>query len=222
MPAPLRLIKPGAMFRRYAQPGAIGDFHERASHPDPSDPARPAYPGGVRHQHHPDQGRNRQGPVGRGAEPVPAPRRPDPQSGRHREGLCGPGELGADRGVAGQSRRHAGQVRRQRHHRPSRLPEIPGRPEQPVPGPGPVPGAAGAVSGAEIQRQFHGPAEPAGGHRKPRDHRAARLQSGGPRLQHHAQNLPLDPLGQNRLRLVQAHATVRSRLDGPGCADGEF
>ncbi len=59
--------------------------------------------------------------MGRGADPVPAPSRPNPQPGRHRAGLRAAGARGADRGDPGASERHPGQGRRLDPDRPGRL-----------------------------------------------------------------------------------------------------
>jgi hypothetical protein len=42
----------------------------------------------LRLQRVPGQGRGHQGRLGRSGQPVPAPRRPDPEPGQHRQGLC--------------------------------------------------------------------------------------------------------------------------------------
>ena len=79
------------------------------------------------------------------------------------------------------------------------------------------------LSGPEVEPELPGPAEPARGHREPHRHRPARLQRGGPRLQHHAADLPAGVLGQD-------HATRRSKpmqlfsatRVGPDRADGQL
>ena len=55
----------------------------------------------LRRQQRADAGGEGQGELGRGAEPVSAPRRPDSEPGRDGEGLCRAGARGADRGDRG-------------------------------------------------------------------------------------------------------------------------
>ena len=126
-PMSLRRINGGAKYqltRLDYEP--LGEPDHVTRHPDPPSRAlalillAPLLARRLRRQHHPDQGRGRQGQVGGGAEPVPAPRRPDPEPGQHREGLRGPGEVDAGRGDRGPRLGDPGQGRRLDDHQPGR------------------------------------------------------------------------------------------------------
>ena len=81
----------------------------------------------LRHQHHPDLRAAGEGGVERGAQPVPAPRRPHSQPRRDGEGLRQAGADGADRG--GRSARQGDaelHTSRRRPHRSGEVQEIPG------------------------------------------------------------------------------------------------
>ena len=85
---------------------------------------------GLRLQHHPDAGGAGQGEVGRRAEQLPAPRRPDPEPRRHRAGLRQAGEGRADRGGRGARQGDADHRSTPRQpHRPREAQAVPGRAE---------------------------------------------------------------------------------------------
>ena len=169
--------------------------------------ARAAAAVGLRLQHHSDARGAGQGGLERGAEPVPAPRRPHSQSGRDGQGLClaregsaGGRGRGARQGDAGDG--VAGDADRPRGLQG--VPGEPGRPDRRAVAP-----ARGRreLSRPQGQPEFPGPAGAARRHREPHRGGAARLHRDGPRLQHLAQDLPVDHLEHR-----SGSATSRSRI----------
>ena len=149
------------------------------------DPAR-RHAGGMRRQQHSDPGRDRQGEVVAGAQPVSAPRRPDSQPGRDREGLCPAGSAGARsrRGRAGARHRGAGAARHA--DQSGGVQEIPGSAVAAFRRARPPAGDQRELSGPEIESEFPRAAVAARRHREPYRGRAARLHRGGAGLQHRA------------------------------------
>ena len=145
---------------------------------------RPAGAVGLRLQHHPDRRGEGQGGLERGAEPVSAPRRPDPQSGRDGEGLCRAREGGAGRRRRGARQGDAGDGVAGNADRSRSLQGVPGKPvgaDQRA--------VAAARGGRELSRpqgqpEFPGAAGAARRHREPHRGGPARLHRGGARVQH--------------------------------------
>ena len=160
----------------------------------------------LRRQQYPDLRGERQGEVVGRAQPVPAPRRPHPQPGRDREGLCrarAPGAGGGDRRAGA------------RHPESTTIPaDVVTNPEAfkrfqeaqaaALRRAGAAAGGVGALSGPEGEPELSRAAIAARRHREPHRGRAPRLHRGGAHLQHRAAHVSGRDLGVDALPQRQA------------------
>src|SRR6266704_1996490 len=164
---------------------------------------------GVRLQHDPDLRRAGKRRCGADQSAAAAARRPHPQSGRDRQGLCEARAGGVQRG-----RRGPGQARRSG---PEREPAADGRGERGAQcAAGPVAGDRRKLPAAQGERELPRAPGPARGHGEPHRRRAARLQRGREPLQRLHPAVPAAVDGE-----ADRQGTTRVlRVAEPGRGDG--
>src|SRR5581483_7294982 len=145
----------------------------------------------------------------RGAEPVPAARRPDPQPGQHREGVRRPGAAGADRRHRGPRKGHLHQCHARARERPGRVPAIragAARGDRRAVAPA---GGGGELPAAQVRPELPRAAGTARGHREPYRGGAPALHQSGSGIQHQRAPVPGQP-DRDGVRL-QAESAVQRR-----------
>ena len=163
---------------------------------------------GLRLQHHSDRRGAGQGGLERGAQPVPAPRRPHSQPRRDGEGLRRAREGCAGGRGRGARQGDAGDAAARGADRSRGVQGVPGQPVRPD-----RRAVAAARGGRELSRpqgqpEFPGAAGAARRHRKPHRRGAARLHRGRPGLQHDAAG----PSRRSSGRRSGSPTTSRSRI----------
>src|SRR5205823_905422 len=154
-------------------------------------------------------GRAGEGRLVRSAEPVPAPRRPDPEPGEHGEGLRRPGAAGADRRDRGARQGDLDQRHARARQRPRRLPAVragAARGHRRALAPA---RRGGELPAAQVRPELPRAAGAARGHREPHRGRAPALHQGGAGVQHQRAPVPGEP-HRDAVRL-QAQAPVQRR-----------
>ena len=142
-------------------------------------------------------GRADQGRLGRGAEPVPAPRRPDPEHRRHRQGRSQLRAGDADQGDRGARQGDLDPGHARDAEQPRGLQQVPagaGRAGQRAVAPD---GGQREVPEPEGQPGLPGPARAARGHREPHHRGAQPLHQDGARLQRARAPVPDQPDGDD-------------------------
>src|SRR3989454_10314314 len=129
------------------------------------------------------QGRTGQGGLGRGAEPVPAPRRPGAEPRQHGEGLCPAGAAGADPSHRGARARGIDPGDARARRQPGSLCQVPGRAARAWRRALAPAGGRRVLSAAQVGREFPRPAGAARRHREPHRGGAQPLHQGGAGVQ---------------------------------------
>src|SRR6267143_1280305 len=158
----------------------------------------------------------------RGAEPVPAPCRPDPEPGEHGKGVRRPGATGAARRHRGARQGDLDQRHARARQRPGRLPAVRAGAARSDRGAVAPPCRGGELPAAQVRPELPRLAGAARGHREPHRGSAPALHQGGAGVQHARTPVPGQPY-RDGLRL-QAETAVqrRGRKGDRQAADGRF
>src|SRR5712691_1912325 len=129
------------------------------------------------------QGRAGQSGLGRGAEPVPAPRRSGAEPRQHGEGLCAAGEASADTSHRGARARGVNPGDTRARRQPGSLRQVPGRAARARRRALAPAGGRRVLSAAQVGREFPRPAGAARRYREPHRGGAQPLHQGGAGVQ---------------------------------------